>query len=360
MPSSPRYDSIVSRLLSHLPSLRPRLLQPLACALTGISQTVSAHQGSVAAAMPLTTKQPSKIQRLRRLLDNAKLTAEGIYQPIVQQALTGLKGQRVHLLLDRLLLTSSQNVLVVSVGFRRRSLPLVWRVLEHQGSSSLQDQQALLTAAFALLPAEVRITVHADSEFRSLTLFGWLREQGWSAMLGVRGNLLVSSEPEKPGQALSAWLPNRDSVAYLNAVWLREDRIGPVNVIAWWDSNDRGELICYGVMTDLPASWQTYQLGKRRMWIETLFRDWQSSGFGLQKSGISDGERFTRLLVLVCLVYLWFVSVGRWLVKRGYRCLIDAGPADDWQWSLFTLAVAWQNRLHSFAQQLPVFWKVYL
>jgi hypothetical protein len=360
MSSSPRYDSIASRLQRQLPALRPRLLEPLSHALVGISQAVSAHQGSIAAAMPLPSKQASKLQRLRRLLDNAKLTAEAIYQPILQQALTGLKRQRVQLLLDRVVLTASQNLLVVSVGFRRRSLPLLWRVLEHQGSSSLDDQQALLSAAAALLPEGVRITVQADSEFRSLRLFDWLRSQGWSAMLGVRGNLLVSSEPETPGKALAEWLPQRDSVAYLNAVWLRLDRIGPINLMAWWDTNDRGELICYGVMTDLPANWQTYQLGKRRMWIETLFRDWQSSGFGLQKSGISDHERFTRLLVLVCLVYLWFVSVGRWLVKRGYRCLIDAGPADKWQWSLFTLAVAWQNRLHSFAQQMPVFWKVYL
>lgn len=360
MSSSPRYDSIASRLQSQLPSLRPRLLEPLSLALVGISQAVSAHQGAVAAAMPLQSKQASKLQRLRRLLDNSKLTAEGIYQPILQQALTGLKRQRLQLLLDRVVLTSSQNVLVVSVGFRRRSLPLLWRVLTHQGSSSLEDQQALLSAANALLPEGVRITVHADSEFRSLNLFGWLRSLGWSAMLGVRGNLLVSSEAERPGRALSEWLPNRDSVAYLNGVWLREDRIGPINVLAWWDTNDRGELICYGVMTDLPATWQSYQLGKRRMWIETLFRDWQSSGFGLDKSGITDHERFARLLLLVCLVYLWFVSVGRWLVKRGYRCLIDAGPADSWQWSLFTLAVAWQNRLQSFAQQMPVLWKLYL
>lgn len=360
MPSSPRYDSIVSRLSQQLPQLRPRLLTPLALALTGISQSVSALQDAAAAAMPLPTKQASKRQRLRRLLDNAKLTAEGIYQPIVQQALDGLKRQRVHLLLDRVVLTSSQNLLVVSVGFRRRSLPLVWRVLEHQGSSSLDDQKALLSTAASLLPDGVRIIVHADSEFRSVSLFGWIRKQGWSAMLGIRGNLLVSSTPDRPGQALSTWLPDRDSVAYLNEVWLREDRIGPVNVLAWWDRNDRGELICYGVMTDLAARWQTYQLGKRRMWIETLFRDWQSSGFELHKSGIREHERFSRLLVLVCLVYVWFVSVGRWLVKRGYRCLIDAGSAERWQWSLFSLAVCWQRRLESFAQQMAVFWKLYL
>jgi Transposase DDE domain len=360
MPTSTRYDSIAAQLSIHLPTLRPRLRDPLACALVGMSQAVSAQQRAIAAAMPLNTKQHSKVQRLRRLLDNAKLTAKDVYQPIVRASLTGLRHQKVHLLLDRVVVTNTQNVLVVSVGFRRRSVPLLWRILRHQGSSTLTDQQHLLRAAAKLLPPTVRITVHADSEFRSQQLFDWLRRRRWNAILGIRGNVQVSTNPAKAGQPLSTWLPHRDSVAYLNGVWLTEERCGPRNIMAWWDKNDRGELICYAVMTNLKATWQTYRLGSRRMWIETLFRDWQSGGFELGKSAISDRERFARLLILVCLVYVWFVSIGRWLVKRGYRALLDAGASDAWQQSLFSLAVAWQNRLRTFDQAMRVFWFIYL
>jgi hypothetical protein len=325
-----------------------------------MSQAVSAHQRAIASAMPISTKQHSKVQRLRRLLDNAKLTAKDVYQPIVRAALTGLHRQKVHLLLDRVVVTDTQNVLVVSVGFRRRSIPLLWRILRHSGSSTLIDQQQLLRAAAKLLPSSVRITVHADSEFRSQALFDWIRKRRWNAILGIRGSVLLTTDPAVPGQPLSAWLPHRDSVAYLNQVWLTEERCGPRNILAWWDKNDRGELICYAVMTNLPASWRTYRLGSRRMWIETLFRDWQSGGFELGKSAITNQERFARLIILVCLVYVWFVSIGRWLVKRGYRALLDAGASDAWQQSLFTLAVAWQNRLRSFDQPMRVFWFVYI
>jgi hypothetical protein len=48
----------------------------------GMSQSVSAQQRAIADAMPLKTKQHSKIQRLRRLLDHAKLTAKDVYQPM--------------------------------------------------------------------------------------------------------------------------------------------------------------------------------------------------------------------------------------------------------------------------------------
>jgi hypothetical protein len=80
-------------------------------------------------------------------------------------------------------------------------------------------------------------------------------------------------------------------VAYLNEVWLTEERCGPRNILAWWDKNDRGELICYAVMTNLPAIWQAYRVGSRRMWIETLFRDWQSGGFALGKTAITKLAR---------------------------------------------------------------------
>lgn len=359
MPTSPRYDTISVRLSQLLPALRPRLRDPLACALVGISQAVSAHQRPIAASMPLVTKHQSKIQRLRRLLDNPKLSAQSVYHPILRSALAGLKRQRVNLLLDRVVLSPHLNVLVVSLGFRRRSLPLTWRLLSHAGSSTLDDQQAVLSAAATLLPTSVRITVHADSEFRSFALFCWLRAQGYHALLGIRGALLVSSDLQQPGKRLEQWLPHRDSVAYLNTVWIREDNAGPVNVIAWWDKNDRNELIVYGVMSSLPAQWQTYVYGKRRMWIETLFRDWQSGGFALGTSGLRDHERFSRLLVLISLVYVWFVSVGRWLVKRGYRTRIDAGASNAWQVSLFGLAVAWQNHLRTFNQQMPLIWYLY-
>ena len=359
MSTSARYDTIAAHLRQLLPALRPRLLDPLVCALVGISQAISAHQGQIAACMPLITKQQSKIQRLRRLLDNPKLSDTSIYQPILQQALAGLKHQRVNLLLDRVVLSAHLNLLVVSIGFRRRSLPLTWRLLPHAGSSTLADQQAVLSAAAALLVESVRITVHADSEFRSFALFTWLRQKNWHALLGIRGTLLLSSDPQRPGTALADWLPHRESVAYLEQVWIREDRAGPVNVLAWWDKNDRDELIVYGVMTSLPAKWQTYVYGKRRMWIETLFRDWQSGGFEIGTTALRDHARFSRLLTLICVVYVWFVSVGRWLVKRGYRRLVDAGPSRAWQLSLFTLAIAWQNRLRSFNQQMPVFWLIY-
>jgi hypothetical protein len=56
-------------------------------------------------------------------------------------------------------------------------------------------QQQLLRTAAKLLPARVRISVPADSDFRSQLLFDWLRKRRWNALLGIRGNVRVATDP---------------------------------------------------------------------------------------------------------------------------------------------------------------------
>lgn len=360
MPTSPLYDTTRLHLAAQLPEALPSQIDTLALVVVGIGQSVSAQIGKIARALPLDTTQAAKEQRIRRLLDNERLTQSQHYQPLAKAALQGLKGQRVQLLIDRVLLRDRHNILVVSIGFRRRSLPLVWLALEHRGQSGLADQQALLSQALSLLPERVRVSIHGDSEFRSQELFSWIRGQGHDALLGVTGRTLLALTPLGEATPLERWLPDRDSVAYLTGVYLTEARQGPVNVLAWWDTDNEGKLIVRAVMTNLPATWQTYVRGRRRMWIETVFRDWQSGGFHLDQSGVSERERFERLLLPLVIAYLWLVAVGRWVVKRGYRCLVDDGAARSWKYSLFQIGVAWKERLSSYTQAIPVVLVLYL
>ena len=230
MPPSPLYDSTAQQLAAQLPDALSSQVETLALLVVAISQSVSAQIGKIARAMPLDTTQAAKEQRIRRLLDNERITQEDHYQPLAKIALHGLKGQKVQLLIDRVLLRDTHNILVVSIGFRRRSLPLAWLALPHRGQSGLADQQTVLRAALALLPERVRVSIHGDSEFRSQELFAWLRELGHDSLLGVPGRTLVALTPDGAATALSTWLSHRDTVAYLNGVYLTEERVGSLPV----------------------------------------------------------------------------------------------------------------------------------
>ncbi len=362
MPTSTLYDSTRAALQAHLPNVLASQIDNLALVIAGAAQSQAAQMAAIARALPLDTTQESKQQRLRRLLDNVRITQGDHYQPIARAALTGLKGQRVDVVIDRVLLQDQHNILVVSVGFRRRSIPLAWKALPHRGASGLDDQKALLTEALNLLPERVRVTIHGDSEFRNIELFDWVRSLGHDAMLGVQGRTYVypSASPDAVGHTLEQIVGDRKEVVYLTGVYLTQDqRYGPVNVLAWWDTDKDGKPLLRAVMTNLPATARTKQRGKRRMWIETGFRDWQSGGFHLDRSGLTDRARFERLLLPLVIAYLWLVSIGRWVVKRGYRRLIDDGAARSWHYSLFQLGVGWMERMHSYMKALPVLLYIY-
>jgi hypothetical protein len=209
--------------------------------------------------MPLNTMAVAKEQRLRRFLDNERITQTDHYHPLVRQVLHGVNGQRVQRILDRVLLRDQHTILVISVGFRQRSIPLGWRTLPHRGSRGVIDYQELIQIAAAPLPAGIRISVHGDRAFRSQALFPWCHDQGYAAMLGIDGRTWVydSPAPAAKGQALVQRVTPRPDqteqrrtrahrpspVTYLSPVYVVQDvRNGPVTITACTRYSTRREV----------------------------------------------------------------------------------------------------------------------
>lgn len=360
MAALPLYDTTKRLFRQQLPRILETQRTNLALLVSAAVQAQSCHLNDLARALAVPTKQTSKVQRIRRTLDNERIVQQKHYQPVVFKALQGLKGQVVDLALDRVLLRDRQNVLVASAGFKRRAVPLSWQVLEHVGASDYETQIALLKQAFGALPAQARVTLHGDAEFCTTKLFSWARSEGWNAILGLRSVVNVYRTQDINEQPESiAQLADENGRVYLSRVYVTEERYGPVNLIIWWDGDAEDGDKVRAVMTNLPANEQTWRRGRRRMWIETLFRDWQSGGFHLDTSGVFDVGRFERLILALALAYVLFVSVGRWVVKRGYRELIDDGTPDQWHYSLFQLGIGWFIYCQVHHTHFPVMWFLY-
>ena len=353
------YDSTEAVLRERLPLVLSSQRTNLALLVAAAAHAQSCHLADLARALTVPTLQASKVQRIRRLLDNERITLDSHYRPIVRHAIQGVRGQTIDVILDRVRLRNRQNVVVGSLGFRRRAVPLAWEVLDHLGSSDSDRQIAVLEQALPSLPSGVQVTLHGDAEFCTTALFRWARKRGWHAMLGVKSSthLYFSATHEAAGQSIAAYYGDRRGGMHVSQVYVTEERFGPVNLMIWWDG-DADEPI-RAVMTDLPANGMTFQRGRRRMWIETLFRDWQSFGFHLDQTGVVSPERFARLLIVLALAYLLFLSVGRWVVKRSYRRLIDDGRPRAWHYSLFQLGVGWFVHCQCQNKPMPVILSLY-
>ena len=89
MSTSPLYDSTHAALQQALPWVRASQLDTLALLVASATQTQSAHLADLARALPLRATQASKEQRIRRFLDNSRITQATHYRPLAQAALAG-------------------------------------------------------------------------------------------------------------------------------------------------------------------------------------------------------------------------------------------------------------------------------
>ncbi len=69
MNTSRLYHTTLATLRQHLPDVLGSQHESLALVMVGLARGQSAHIGKIARNMPLPTRQDSKEQRVRRLLD---------------------------------------------------------------------------------------------------------------------------------------------------------------------------------------------------------------------------------------------------------------------------------------------------
>jgi hypothetical protein len=289
-------------------------------------------------------QQDSRIQFLRRWLDCPALNQRQVYQPWVRQALVGHHVPEWHLVLDRSTLDGTRtDVLMASLNFRKRAIPLAWEVISLGGTSAAQ-QIALLERVQPLIPPGQAVVVHGDSEFGSVDLMRFVRVHQWQFILGQSGHKLYRRPPDTQWRRVDS-LPvtPRQGVYVPQVEWTQKYCYRPVNLFAFCQpyqnsprSPRREVRYC---ATSLPIAHTLRRRGHRRWGIECLFRDCKSSGWEIETSEILDFKRRDGLLVLLSVNYLWATCTGRWLCKTGQRSYVDAKP--DRHLSLFRLGWDW-------------------
>jgi hypothetical protein len=77
----------------------------------------------------------STMRRFTRWLENKRVAVHALYGPLLQQALAEWGEHRVYLALDTSMLWNTYCLVRISIVYRGRAVPLVWKPLEHPSSS---------------------------------------------------------------------------------------------------------------------------------------------------------------------------------------------------------------------------------
>lgn len=321
------YHIIVERLKQIVNNERITRIRGMAWLQSGILHSRSVHLNRIASKIPGKAKKVSVVRQLERLVANRQIRVREWYHPVAEGLLQAAAqtGQPLRLIIDGSKVGHGHQLLMVSLGYRRRALPLAWTWVRHKrGHSSGAKQGALLSYVHRLIPPGAEVVVVGDSEFSPLLPL--LAEWRWFYVLRQKGNHLLRLAPDFPWQRCDSLVQQRGARRWLRNVQLTQDHAHDCNFLALWQPQEKEPWL---LATNLPTAYLTRLHYSRRMWTEGMFADFKGNGFDLEASRLQHFLHLSRLTLAVALLYVSLLAFGSQTIKRGLRPLVDRNERRD-------------------------------
>ena len=331
-----------------------RRVQTLAWALVGICMTQTVRLGAWAEVVDSRAQlASSRVRRFARWLHQGAISPKLWYEPLLLQALRDWKLPKgVYVALDTTALTPF--VLIrASLIYEGRAIPLAWRAIRQASTKvSFEDYQPVLEQVRTLLPAHLIVTLLADRGFVHAQLVRYTREHKWHFRLRLTGNTQVHQEGH-PTCPVKQLCPAAGELRCVHNVRLLGQALGPVHlVLACPDDHPDDPWL---LASDEPTDLSTLEEYAFRFDIEETFLDEKSGGFQLESSELACPEALERLMLIVALATVHFLSTGLGVVRAKLRRWVDT----HWDRGLSYFKIGWRWLRQHYRRQwpsLPSFW----
>ncbi len=344
------YSILLERVLPLVGQWCDSQMTNLILLMMGLYRGRSVHLTRIASKIPSSARKLSTVERLRRFLSNEAIEVHEVYDPVAQELLrrAGRSGQ-IRLVIDASKVGFGHQLLMVSLCYRRRTLPLVWTWIGHKkGHSLTRTQIALLREVKAWLDDSLQVVLLGDSEFGRTLLLEELNFWGWHYVLRQSGHNLVWLKDEPGWRTLDSLAVRGGGVGWYPHAVLTRDSAYPTHLVTFWKSSFKEPWL---LATNLPCPALALHLYSRRMWIEEMFGDIKDNGFDLEATHLRSADRLNRLTLAVCLLFVWLVALGVAITQLGLAALVDRKDRRDL--SFFRRGFDWLDRVLDLHNPLP-------
>ena len=348
------YHKIIRRFVQWR-DVRITRARNLALLITGLSLGRGIHLSEIVSEWPLPGRDVSLVNRLRRFLANSNVDVAAWYRPVAERLVAPFAGQRLQLVVDTTKVGFGHRLLVIGIAYRKRTLPLAWSVHQgERGHTSVNAQVALFKQVATLVPRDAEVWVLGDTEFQHVPLLHWFQRRGWHFVIRQRGAIKVYQQGHG-WRKINAFALAEGETRYVG--WVRltvKHNAGWFWLILHWEE---GEDEPWYLIADRAGDWRLIRRYKVRMWIEEMYGDMKGNGFDLEATHLRHKERISRLFLGVCIAFSWLITLGTWVVKRGFRSLIDRKDRRDK--SYFRLGWDWLKRCRRLSKPLRLHFRPY-
>jgi hypothetical protein len=346
------YDTWIRTIHELLPQERVTRVRNVAWMIIGLYLNQSVHLSNMARKLPFVAKLTSITDRFRRFLDNEAFRPRSWYRPIAQKLLAEAACcGPVRLILDSTKIGARRQLLIVTLAYRKRALPIAWTWVQGaRGHSTTIKQLALLSYVHSLIPANAKALLVGDCEFGAVALAQRVERWHWGYVLRQQGDTRVCvSRTALSWVHFASLVTQRDELLWYEQALVTIKHLYHANLLAYWDTNEKEPWLLMTNLTQAHIALKTY---RKRMWIEEMFGDWQGHGVDIEKTHLRRCSRLSRLVFLVALLYLWLVTRGVQTIKSGLRHLVDRLDRRDL--SVFRIGLYIVDRCLALVQSLTV------
>jgi len=294
--------------------------------------------------LPREAKPESIGQQFRRWLKNDAIDVRMIYDPVARQIVRRMRCRRLRIQIDRVQIKRRQNVLMMSVHYRKRAVPLAWMCLPYgHGQSHFRHWRTLMDYLETLLEAGQGVVILADREFGSVDRLRYVAKKGWFYAVRLKGNVWFYDPGWKqPFEwlKLTAIAPAVGHRYALTDIKITKADLFKTHIAcAWALGSDEPWFIA----TNLPQPLHALKEYGRRFGCEELFSDLKKRGFNWEDSMIRDSQRFSHLLLALALLVVFLLTLGRQL-RLSHLDLEITSRSHRRRLSLFQTARRWLRR----------------
>lgn len=342
MPTNHLYHTWMQRICELRPGQRITQVRNFVWLIVGIYKSRSVHLSRIAGKIPGPAKLLSTTRRLSRFLDNPAICVREWYEPIARQWLQAQWCclREIRLIVDGTKVGFGHQLLIVSLAYRKRAIPIAWTWVKHvRGHSSAFKQLALLNYVRKLLPVGAAIFMVGDCEFGSVEVLKWLDQWHWFYVLRQKSDTYVWLKQYNKWKPFVSFIHQAGESIWLGHGYLTASQIYPTNLLIHWQV---GEEEPWCLATNLPDREMALHYYRRRMWTEEMFGDFKKHGFDLESTMLRDFLRLSRLTLAVAILYVWLISVGARTIHEGLRHLVDRTDRRDL--SIFQIGLRFVQR----------------
>jgi Transposase DDE domain len=345
-------DSLFEHLKSCLDSaeldIRPTkpMLRNIAALSFAILTTKDVQLPKIALHIPWESSLSNLVQRLERLLKNPRFEEHQLWAPFAKDILDQAKNTPLRLVMDRTDINDRHWILVVSLVFKGRTIPLTWNILENEGSSSYTEQEALLERILSWIPQGCQVILLADREFDSSSLMDFCLAEGWHFCFRIRCDRWLNLPNGDRFQPKALNLKAGQS-RYFKSVFPNGLKGESLSLSCRFGGKE-----AWYIVSDLPAGASILSHYAHRFCTEETFRDWKRAGFHLENTHLVVPERVSRLLFCLCLAHLWCLWWGARALRGGKRCELERRV--ERSLSVFQIGLRLLTRYIALGRRLPV------